>query len=117
MAAFSVTIDGMSAVLENINLTNAVMQKKINFAIQGAGIECQKLAKIACPVDTGRLRNSILYHPGDMECTVDTNVSYSRFVEFGTRYMAAQPYLYPAYTTAKMHLMEKLQDSTFNITS
>lgn len=101
-------IVGLSEVLAKIDLTNAAIAAQANKAIQGAGIECQKLAKIACPVDTGRLRNSILYHPGDLSCTVDTNVTYALYVEMGTRYMAAQPFLYPAYQQAGQNLLAKL---------
>lgn len=103
-------IVGLSEVLAKLDLTNAAIAAQADKAIQGAGIECQALAKQSCPVDTGRLRNSILYHPGNMECTVDTNTLYAPFVEFGTRYMAAQPYLYPAYQQAGQHLISKLSN-------
>ena len=55
-------------------------------------------AKRFCPVDTGRLRSSILT---DMWRTVavaevGTNVHYGPYVEFGTSRMHAQPFLTPA---------------------
>lgn len=58
-------------------------------------------AKIFCPVDTGRLRNSIRIL-GRIEQTnvyiiqIGTDVFYSKFVEFGTRNNLPQPYLIPA---------------------
>ncbi|SRR6266487_174683 len=106
----STEVVGLSEVLAKLDLTNAAIAAQANRAIQGAGIECQKLAKQACPVDTGRLRNSILYHPGNLSCTVDTNVSYGIFIELGTRRMAAQPFLTPAYQQAGQHLMDKLSN-------
>ncbi len=104
----STEVVGLSEVLASLDLTNTELATKTNTVIQGAGIECQKLAKQTCPVDTGRLRNSILYHPGNLSCTVDTNVNYAQFVEWGTRFQAAQPFLYPAYQQAGQHLLAKL---------
>lgn len=54
-------------------------------------------AKLAAPVDTGTLRNSIMLD----EVTPDhailgPHVDYAEHVEFGTSRMAAQPYLRPA---------------------
>lgn len=50
-----------------------------------------------CPVDTGRLRQSIgLQKIGDGHYRVGTNVSYAPYVEFGTRRARAQPFLRPA---------------------
>ena len=64
-----------------------------------------------CPVGTpesthkpgyigGRLRSSITWEVvregGDLSAKVGTNVEYAPFVELGTRYMRAQPYLVPA---------------------
>lgn len=121
MSSVSVSISGMSAVIENINLTNSQLTKKIGANIQYAGIECQGLAKKACPVGTpesthkkgyagGRLRASIMYKKVDQyTCTVSTNVKYGPFVEFGTKKMRAQPFLYPAYALAKSHLMDNLR--------
>ena len=56
------------------------------------------LEKKYCPVDTGRLRNSISHtQSGDTEY-IGTNVEYAPYVEFGTSKQKAQPYLKPAVT-------------------
>jgi hypothetical protein len=75
--------------------------------------------KGSCPVDEGRLRNSIMWKtadkeggfndqsgdlasekinvvPKEYEAYVGTRVRYAPYVEFGTRQMAPQPYLRPA---------------------
>jgi HK97 gp10 family phage protein len=50
-----------------------------------------------CPVDTGRLRQSIgLQKVGDGHYRVGTNVVYAPYVEFGTRRARAQPFMRPA---------------------
>lgn len=64
-------------------------------AIKVAGI-----AKRNCPVDTGRLRASITWElillAGVITARVGTIVVYAIFVELGTRFMEAQPFLRPA---------------------
>lgn len=50
-----------------------------------------------CPVDTGRLRQSIgLQKIGEGHYRVGTNVTYAPYVEFGTRRTRAQPFMRPA---------------------
>lgn len=55
-------------------------------------------AKKKCPVDTGRLRNSITHvvRASEKAVYIGTNVEYGPYVELGTRHMKAQPYLRPA---------------------
>jgi HK97 gp10 family phage protein len=115
MAQIKISIAGMEAVLENIYLSTSQLTGKINAEIQAAGIECQALAKQACPVDTGRLRSSIAYTAGENSCTVGTNVNYAEYVEFGTRKMGAQPFLYPAYEQALHNLKDALSEDGFHM--
>ena len=73
------------------------------------GLQIQSNARRACPVDTGRLRASIVAEPvtrqGDrLVLKVGTNVSYAAYVEFGTRFMAPQPYMRPAFLAARKAL-------------
>lgn len=57
-------------------------------ALEKCGLVAEGYAKAACPVDTGRLRNSITYEvrPGEGEVYVGTNVEYAPYVEDGTRH-------------------------------
>ena len=50
------------------------------------------------PVNTGRLQESITINKLGLEkaASIGTGVDYALFVEYGTRYMPAQPYLRPA---------------------
>jgi HK97 gp10 family phage protein len=61
-------------------------------------------AKQLCPVDTGRLRASIGVQAGSDSqgnfFDVGTYTSYAGFVEYGTRYMAAQPFMRPSILSA-----------------
>ena len=55
-------------------------------------------AVLRAPVDTGDLRDSILFEldEGDKSVTIGTNVEYALWVEKGTSSSVAQPYLQPA---------------------
>lgn len=56
-------------------------------------------AKIIVPVDTGNLKNSIAVEPvNDLDYIVNVGAEYGIYVELGTRFMAAQPFLGPSVT-------------------
>jgi HK97 gp10 family phage protein len=105
----------LSAIFSAIDAYVANLEIKADQAVQGAGIETEGLAKQACPVDTGRLRSSIKYtKTADLECTVGTNVNYAPYIEYGHKsrgssYVPAKPFLFPAYQTAKQHMIEELK--------
>jgi HK97 gp10 family phage protein len=88
------------------SLTKAVAKVKIDSEAElwQFALMTQNLARLYCPVDTGRLRSSIQASRGrdttGVFADIGTNVEYAVFVEFGTRYMAAQPYLRPALAVA-----------------
>lgn len=67
-------------------------------ALEEVGLVAEGYAKRACPVDTGRLRNSITHvtRPDEKAVYIGTNVEYAPYVELGTRHQKAQPYLKPA---------------------
>ncbi len=67
-------------------------------SIEMIGLTAEGYAKKACPVDTGRLRNSITHETDDNAAYIGTNVEYAPHVEFGTLHQQAQPYLRPAAT-------------------
>jgi len=66
-------------------------------ALEIIGGKAESYAKKLCPVDTGRLRNSITHQQLDDNTEViGTNVEYAPYVELGTRKMSAKPFLRPA---------------------
>ena len=73
------------------------MKNAKNRAFEIMGGKAETYAKQLCPVDTGRLRNSITHAQQDEDSEViGTNVKYAPFVELGTKRQKAQPYLRPA---------------------
>lgn len=94
----------------------ASIKTRANAAVQWAGLNCESLAKQACPVDTGRLRSSIkAQKTGENSCTCGTPVKYGPDVEFGhtTRghksFVAPKPYLRPAFQQASRELLDDLK--------
>ena len=66
-------------------------------ALEIIGGKAETYAKQICPVDTGRLRNSITHAQQDLNTEViGTNVYYAPFVELGTVRAKARPFLRPA---------------------
>lgn len=66
-------------------------------ALEVIGGMAESFAKALCPVDTGRLRNSITHQQisSDTE-VVGSNVEYAPYVELGTSKMGARPFIRPA---------------------
>lgn len=64
------------------------------------GIRVANMAKRFCPVDTGRLRSSIgvsqEFTERGARTRIGSSVSYCAYVELGTRYQHARPFLQPA---------------------
>jgi HK97 gp10 family phage protein len=67
-------------------------------------VKVDREAKHLCPVDTGRLRSSIMNQLATDErgllALIGTNVDYAIYQELGTRFMPAQPFLRPALRAA-----------------
>lgn len=87
---FSVRVDDHSAeFLQEV-------ADKIPVALEECGLVAEGYAKRLCPVDTGRLRNSITHTTEENTAYVGTNVEYAPYVEMGTTRTRAQPFIKPA---------------------
>lgn len=64
--------------------------------IQEASENCVLEMQTRCPVRTGWLRDNIYMTPRGDGAEIHSDASYSGFVEYGTRYMIAQPFFRPA---------------------
>jgi phage gpG-like protein len=83
-------IDHSTEVLEK-------MKEQVLKGLESIGQECEGYAKADCPVDTGRLRNSISHKvaSGEQAVYIGTNVEYAPYVEYGDY----------AHTTGKNHFL------------
>lgn len=67
------------------------------------------------PVDTGYLRRTIGYKlknngmSARVGANINDNAEYASYVEYGTRYMRAQPYFRPAFDKAEEEFKRKVK--------
>lgn len=69
--------------------------------LERLGTEITTDAKAAAPVRTGKLRDSIDYEVRGDTVQISAGVDYAIYVEEGTRYMHAEPFLRPALYKAR----------------
>ena len=86
-----------SAVNQELIRYGKRSQKAVIKELNITGLTVESKAKIRVPVDTGRLRSSILKKSDKERVTVSTNVTYAPFIEFGTVRMRKRPYLFNSY--------------------
>jgi HK97 gp10 family phage protein len=74
------------------------LHNKLGDSLDDAAMEIDLKAAENCPVDTGALQESLRHETDRMELKADigSDLEYCRYVEEGTRKMAAQPFLKPA---------------------
>lgn len=71
--------------------------------------EIRNLAIMKAPVDTANLRNSIqLQVINDTNILITSFANYSSFVEYGTIYMKAQPFLRPAIDEVRFSKIKQI---------
>ena len=72
--------------------------KVVKRVVKQNGAELQAKAQRNSPVDTGTLKRSIqlTITDGGLTAEVEATVEYAPYVEWGTRYMDARPYVKPA---------------------
>lgn len=85
------------ALRKNMELSDA---KRV---VRKNGAELQERAQRNAPVDTGTLKRSIVLEIKDGGLTAESTATaeYAPYVEYGTRYMEAQPYMSPAFNEQK----------------
>lgn len=92
----SVQIIGLDKLEKQLK-KNATLND-VKKVVRQNGAELHKKAQRNVPVDTGTLKRSIVLEitNGGMNAEVEATAEYSEYVEYGTRYMDAQPYIRPA---------------------
>ena len=105
-------------IIDNSNEVRDKLERAVERAMISCGIVAEGYAKMICPVDTGRLRGSIVYvtstkhssgdspaeapdytprgTPEKGEVYIGTNVEYAIYVELGTIGRQAKSFLRPA---------------------
>ena len=64
-------------ITDNSDKFKSAMSKAKMAALEAIGLKAEGYAKAICPVDTGRLRNSITHDTDDDSAYIGTNVEYA----------------------------------------
>lgn len=99
--ARSVQIKGIDKLQKKLR-KNATMAD-VKTVVRTNGIEMNRTASMLAPVDTGFLRRSIVFaiSDGGLTATSTAGAEYASYLEYGTRFMSAQPFMRPAYNQQK----------------
>ena len=99
--------DDLAKFLEN--KADRLSKESIQSALRKSGSNLEEKATHLVPVDTSNLKKSIKGQLKGMSYVVDANADYAGYVESGTRYMKAQPYMRPAYESAKSKFKDEIE--------
>lgn len=74
------------------------VEEEVKSLVKETSYKIERTAKQLAPVRTGHLVRNIKtrFNKGGLVGVVTSNAEYSIYVEYGTRKMAAQPYMTPA---------------------
>jgi HK97 gp10 family phage protein len=72
------------------------MQRQVHSFLSSWAADVKAEAMRTVPVRTGYLRSTIYSKVQEWVAEIGADASYALFVELGTKYMQAHPYLYPA---------------------
>jgi HK97 gp10 family phage protein len=86
------------------------MRAKIAEQLVNIGDEMVALSRGVAPVRTGFLRGSIFREviESELSLTFGATAPYASYVEFGTRRMAAEPYLRPALDASQQRIVDAI---------
>ena len=85
---------------------------RVKAEVGASALEIQTKAKRAIPVDTGHARNTTIaeFDLGGCGAEIGTVAPYAPYIEYGTRFKLAQPYLEPAYNDVMPKFQERLAE-------
>lgn len=95
---FSIKVEGLDSVLKRLNQFPVKLQDQIRGELKLAAEEVKRNAVKDAPGDTGKLRQSIVVHQETgVSNTVNVQVGYGGYVEWGTKKKARVPSEVAAY--------------------
>lgn len=109
MAGYTLKFSGLEE-LQGALRDKAKLQA-VKTVVAKNGSRLQNEAQMYAPVDTGTLMRSIGLSLGNdsLEATVAPTAHYAAYVELGTRFMEAQPYMKPAFNAVKRQFKADLK--------
>lgn len=92
----SCRVEGVEEFRQAMQRFDSAMQKHIHRQLTSWAEDIKTSARQLVPFRTGYLRSTIYARIREWVAEIGAEAAYALFVEFGTRYMRARPYLYPA---------------------
>jgi HK97 gp10 family phage protein len=92
----AIDVDGVEELKSAMQRFDSGMQRQVHRFLTSWAADVEASAMRKAPARTGYLRSTIYAKIKEWVAEIGADAAYSYFVEFGTRYMQAQPYLYPA---------------------
>lgn len=118
-----IKLEGMEKL--QVKLKKNVQMSDVKRVVKANGAALQEAAQRKAPVGTpqstgipgyvgGTLKRSIVLEirDGGLTAEVEPTAEYAAYVEYGTRYMSAQPYMRPSYTAQKEKFKSDLKKLT-----
>lgn len=107
----TIKFDGLDDLLKRIEAQPAKVKSEAGDIIQNTALRVEKRAKASAPEDTGYLKQHITAEKtGELTADVTSLAEYSIYNEFGTRKMAAHPYMRPAMNQEQPFIYQKLNN-------
>ena len=92
----SCDIEGVEEFVAAMERFDSGMQRHVHRKLVSWAADVKAFAKKIVRVRSGHLRSKIYAEVKDWVARIGADATYALFVELGTRYMRARPYLYPA---------------------
>ena len=94
-----------------LDAITAHMRERLVSVVGIAAGQVETRAKQLVPVDTGATKNSIQQYPSDggLVVAIGPSTSYAPYLEFGTRFMSARPYMTPALESVRFQFLEAVR--------
>lgn len=116
--SFSVDTSQLRTLSADLGRASGRIKRKAGQAIAKTALDVERIAKTRVPVDTGATRESITARidRSALSATIGPTTYYAPFLEFGTRRMAARPFMGPALEAVKpgyVAAMERIAEGAF----
>jgi len=89
-------VEGVEQFQAAMQRFDSGMQRQVHSFLASWAADVKAEAQKIVPVRTGYLRSTIYAQVKQWVVSVGAEAAYAYFIELGTQYMQAQPYLYPA---------------------
>ena len=107
MSVFAIKFSGLEN-LESTLLDKARLER-VKTVVAKNGSRLQTQAQRNAPVGTPRRSIGLSIKDGGLTADVRATAHYAGYVELGTRFMAAQPYMKPAFNVVKKQFKSDLR--------